>query len=299
MGDLIDPHIKLKEKIDQKDYVDINNLQIICSKIDKTTLKLELDYKLHRAEGLRGSLKCINEFMYYDNDKLIGYIGICRFGRNTLEVNGMVHPEYRRRGIFKTLFSFVKDEWNKEESLRMLLLCDDHSSSGLEFIRNSCSVIHDHSEYEMFLRSSLEQDLKANKVVLRKAMNPDAKEIAWQNSVYFEKEYKEEDLLMPEEEEKCGTSIYLAENDNGVIGKVHLEVSEGTGGIYGLGVLPEYRNKGYGREILVRAIEKLQERNIKGIMLQVAVKNKRALNLYCSCGFEVTSTMDYFEMQKE
>jgi ribosomal protein S18 acetylase RimI-like enzyme len=237
--------------------------------------------------------------MYYDDDNLIGYIGICRFGGNTLEVNGMVHPEYRRRGIFKTLFSLVKDEWYKRESQRLLLLCDHHSSSGLEFIRHSGNVTHDHSEYEMFLRSGSKQDVKANNVGLKKAMNLDAKEIAWQNSVYFDKEYKEEDLLLPEEEEKCGTSIYLAEVDNKVIGKVHLEVSEGNGGIYGLGVLPEYRNKGYGREILVRAIEKLKERNLKDIMLQVAVKNNRALNLYCSCGFEITSTMDYFEMQKE
>ena len=298
MGDLINPHIKLKGKLDQKDYTDINNLQKLCSELDHTTLKLELDYKLRRAEGLNGSLKNINEFMVYNENKLIGYIGICHFGGNAIEVNGMVHPEYRRRGIFKTLFSFVKDEWGKRESQKMLLLSDNNSLSGLEFIKRSCTANHAHSEYEMFLSGNPKQDLNLYNVVLRKATNQDAKEIARQNAVYFEIEYKEEDLLIPEEEEQRGTSIYLAEVDHTVIGKVHLELSDGVGGIYGLGVLPEYRKKGYGREILARAIEKLKERNLKDIMLQVEVKNRSALNLYSSCGFEVTSTMDYFEMSK-
>jgi len=39
------------------------------------------------------------------------------------------------------------------------------------------------------------------------------------------------------------------------------------------------------------SIEKLKEEDLKHIMLQVAVKNKNALNLYKSCGFEETSTM--------
>lgn len=298
MGELINPHIKLKEKLDQKDYTDINNLQKLCSELDQTTLKLELDYKLRRAEGLNGSLNNINEFMYYDETDLIGYIGICHFGGNVIEVNGMVHPEYRRRGVYRKLFSLVKDEWGKRKAQKMLLLSDNNSLSGLGFIKYSSAANHDHSEYEMFFRSNPKQDLDLNNVVLRKATNHDAKEIAWQNSVYFEIEYEEEDLLMPEEEEKCGTSIYLAEVDNIVIGKVHLEIREGVGGIYGLGVLPEYRNKGYGREILTRAMEEFKEKNLIDIMLQVTVKNKSALKLYCSCGFEVTSTMDYYEISK-
>lgn len=299
MGDLRNPHLKLKEKLDQKDYIDINNLQKLCSELDQPTLKLELDYKLRRSEALNGSINNINEFMYYDENYLIGYIGICHFGGDAIEVNGMVHPEYRRRGVFKALFSFVKDEWGKRESQKMLLLSDNNSLSGLEFIKRNCAANYDHSEYEMFLSCNPKEDLNLYNVVLRKATNQDAKEIARQNAVYFEIEYKEDDLLIPEEEEQLGTSIYLAEVDHTVIGKVHLELSDGVGGIYGLGVLPEYRKKGYGREILSRAIEKLKERNLKDIMLQVEVKNKSALKLYSSCGFEVTSTMDYFEMCKE
>jgi ribosomal protein S18 acetylase RimI-like enzyme len=88
--------------------------------------------------------------------------------------------------------------------------------------------------------------------------------------------------------------IYLAEKDRQVVGKVHLQISAAVSGIYGLGVLPEYRGKGLGRAILLRAIEKLKEAESNAIMLQVAAENATALSLYKSCGFQETSVMDYF-----
>lgn len=295
MSEIKNPNIKLKEKLDANDYEDIKNLKKLCLETDQTTLKLELDYKLSRAEEKSEGLKSINEFMFYDESKLIGYAGIGYYGGDAIEVNGMVHPEYRRKGVFSRLFSLVKDEWGKRKPLRMLLLSDHNSVSGLEFIK-STGAVYDTSEYEMYLRNNAKKDLQTGNVLLRKATNNDAKEVTRQNSEYFGVEHKDEDIIMPEEEEKRGLIIYIAEVDNKTVGKVHLEVSNALGGIYGLGVLPEYRRKGYGREILIKSIEKLREYNLKEIMLQVAVKNKNALDLYTSCGFEETSTMDYYRM---
>ncbi|MEG0772713.1 GNAT family N-acetyltransferase [Clostridium sp.] len=294
MEKIKNPSIKLKEKLGTNEYTEINNLQKICLEEDKTTLKLEIDYKLSRLQEEDKSISNINEFLYYDKDMLIGYIGICEFGRGIMEVNGMVHPGYRRRGVFKRLFSLVKDEWHKRESKKMFLLSDNDSVTGLEFIK-STGASHAHSEYEMFLKNDEHQRLIAKNVVLRKATNEDGREIAWQNSIYFNMKFNEADILMPEEEEKCGSYIYMAEVNNKIIGKVHLEISDGVGGIFGLGVLPEYRKKGYGREILVGAIEKLKEKGSKELMLQVEAKNSNALNLYKSCGFQETSTMNYYE----
>ncbi|MBO9597784.1 MAG: GNAT family N-acetyltransferase, partial [Cohnella sp.] len=96
---------------------------------------------------------------------------------------------------------------------------------------------------------------------------------------------------------KRGMTVYLAEVGHRVIGKAHLQLSSGTGSIYGLGVLPEFRGQGYGRAILLRAVHRLKEANAGNIMLQVAVDNINALGLYQSCGFEETSTMDYYELR--
>jgi predicted acetyltransferase len=278
MREIKNSYVKLKERLDKSDIDDISDLQRLCLEMDGVALKLEIDYKRSRAEVKTDNLSNINELMYYEGNKLIGYIGICNFGGTAIEVNGMVHPEYRRRGVFKKLFSLVKDEWEKGKIVKMLLLSDSSSIPGQEFIK-STGAIYDNSEYEMFLRNSLKEKLVSHDVVLRKATNEDAREIAVQNSIYFGEEFKEEDISMPEEEEKHGSITYLAEINKKIIGKVRLDICEGIGGIYGVGIHPEYRGNGYGRELLVLSIVKLKEKNLKDIMLQVSVKNKNALKI--------------------
>jgi GNAT superfamily N-acetyltransferase len=291
MSEIKNPSIKLKEELMQKDYDDINYLRELCINVDDVSLKLELEYKVDKSKNKH--LKDINEFMYYDDDLLIGYIGICDFGGDNLEANGMVHPDYRINGVFTKLFSLVKDEWNKRYKKSMLLLSDNNSISGLRFIKKEC-CIYDHSEYEMLLKNNFIQEKRVSDIKLKIATADDAKEISYQNSIYFGIEYNGESFAFPEEGEK--SFIYLAMVDNTIIGKVHLEINKGIGGIYGLGVLTKYRSKGYGRQILIMAIEKLKEKNSNEIILQVEVKNSNALNLYKSCGFEETSIMDYYRM---
>lgn len=291
----MNPSIKLKENLSVKDFEEINHLRNLCLESDQTSSKLELDYKLNRAETQSDRLNHINEFMYYEDDILVGYLGFCCFEGTTIEINGMVHPEYRKRGIFKMLFSLAKDEWDKRDCPKVLLLCDHNSVSGQEFIK-STGAVYCHSEYEMYLKNDSKFSPAPNNMIFRKATNEDAKEIARQNAIYFQEELPDEDLAMPEEQEKFGSFVFLAEADGKVIGKTHLEINNEVGGIYGLGVLPEYRGKGYGKELLIQSVKKLNESGCREIMLQVAVKNKTALSIYKSCGFEETSTMDYFEM---
>lgn len=287
--------IKITNFLSKPDYDKINRLQALCADADKTSLKLELDYKLAKGEEAGHNLQELNEFMSFDGDLLTGYIGICGFGGDTLEVNGMVHPDYRRQCIFKKLFSLVKDEWTRRSSRRMLVLSDRNSVSGQAFVK-SAGAVHEHSEYEMFIRGSRKK-APERRLFLRKATNGDAKEIARLNVICFN-EIDEENPIMPEEEEKCGMEIYIAELENLPVGKIHLETSNGIGGIYGFGILPEYRGMGYGRELLTRGVEILKEKGNKEIKLQVEVKNEKALTLYKSCGFETTSVMDYFEFIK-
>ncbi|MFZ5969065.1 MAG: GNAT family N-acetyltransferase [Bacillota bacterium] len=297
MKELENTSMRMKEKLTQKDYDEIHHLESICLENNPISLKLELDYKLGRAKWNQEIQKVNNEFMFYENDLLIGYMGICDFGGPELEVNGMVHPDFRRIGVFKNLYASVKEEFNKRAVHKMLLLSDHHSLSGQEFIKTT-GAVYDFSEFEMYLRNSVNETDFTSRITLRKAANQDAREIAVQNAIYAGRAFDEAQITLPEDEEKSGFTIFIAELDSKIIGKVGLEVNKSIGGIYGLGVLPEYRGMGYGREILMGSIEKLKEKNAQEIKLQVVTKNSNALNLYKSCGFEVTSTMDYYAITK-
>lgn len=294
---IINPSIKLKNTIDHNDYKNIKSLENTCWEHDKTSLKLELDYKLSNGKQNKKDLVNINEFMYFNNDELIGYLGICDFGGEEIEINGMVHPEYRRMGVFKKLFSLAHDEWQKRKSSSMLLLSDHNSSAGIEFIKTVCDV-YAHSEYDMLLNNNKFQGNNYNRLKLRKVTKDDASEISRQNSIYFNMEFIEEDNIETEAGNYKNIT-YMAENENGAIGKVRIEINNKQGGIYGLGVLPEYRGLGYGREILSLAIEELIKNNAEIIFLQVLTDNKNALNLYKSCGFEERYTMDYFIIRND
>lgn len=303
-----DAWIKLKEIINNEDYIKIKQLQNLCEKIEDIKLKLELDYKLALVNQST-NINLINEFMYFIGDELIGYMGIVSFGGNVkkLEVNGMVHPDYRRKGIFSTLFNLIIAESERRNSVEILLLSDKMAISGQNFIKK-IGATYDHSEYDMYLDYELVPNHNSsNEIKLRKATNIDSTEINKQNAIYFNEENHDYDMdvtidlgltFNPEEEEKRGVITYLAIINNEIIGKINLQIYDGTGGIYGFGVLPEYRRKGYGRSILLLAVKMLKEKGARKTMLQVESKNSNALRLYKECGFYETSVMDYYKLVK-
>ena len=281
---------KLKENLNNNDFNDINDLKSICFVHDNTNLKIEIDYKLSNvAKNNDKTSSIINEFMLYDENKLIGYAGICDFGGEEIEVNGMVHPDYRRKGIFTRLFSLLKDEFNKRDNKAMLLLSDNNSVSGIEFIKNMTDDFS-HSEYDMNLDMDATQNESFDNLIFRKALIGDINKIKEANFEFFS---------VNDIEDISSGITYLLETDNIIIGKVRLEAIDNNGGIYGLEILPKYRGNGYGRELLILSIKKLKESNVKIINLQVETDNKNALNLYKSCGFKENYTMDYYRLKKE
>ncbi|MBO4735782.1 MAG: GNAT family N-acetyltransferase [Paludibacteraceae bacterium] len=57
----------------------------------------------------------------------------------------------------------------------------------------------------------------------------------------------------------------------------------------GFAIFKQYQGKGYGKQSLKAIIQKMRSGNEnKEIVLRVAKKNTKALNLYKSCGFEIT-----------
>jgi len=287
----VDQVICLKEYITEKDYKEINSLQEICSINDKVNLKLELDYKLEVAKDSEIVLNNINEFLYYIDDTLVGYLGISRFGRNIGEINGMTHPNWRRKGIFKKLFEIAIDEFSERNFDKILLLSDGKSDSGGEFI-NNIGGKYDFSEYRMKRVSSVIPE-RIKSISLRKAGKDDIKEIAKQNSIYFND--SEEDMETSEIKEVLHESTHMVELNGKIIGKINIEYSEKSAFICGFGILPDFRGKGYGKAALKEAIYQINEKSIYEIELDVECKNSTALNLYKACGFEEKSIMNYYK----
>lgn len=256
--------IILSSGINEEQYKEISILESICHKHDNICFKFELDYKMQKNIQLNSSE--VNEFLYYNHNKLIGYLGICSFDDNELELNGMVHPDFRNQDIFTHLYQLAYDEFNKRSAKILLFICDKKSTLGLKFIEKLKSSYH-HAEYDMYLDATV-----------------------FSRDIEYHLDMHEID------KEK---HLFVGKKDNKIVGEVRLENRPELGGIYGLEVLPEFRRKGYGREILTWSIEKLISLGSEKIFLQVDTTNGNALNLYKSCGFVEEVVMLYYTVHKK
>jgi ribosomal protein S18 acetylase RimI-like enzyme len=282
--------ICLKEYINEKDYNEISVLYEICSENDKVNLKLELDYKLNMLKNFEIGLNNINEFLYYINDELVSYLGISSFGGGAAEINGMTHPKWRRKGIFKKLLEIAAEQCEKRKFDKILLLSDGKSDSGGDFIK-TVGGKYDFSEYRMRRVSSISPE-RLDSIRLRKAVKSDGKEIGKQNSIYFND--SEENESNEEAVDSFNESAYMVEFEGNVIGKINIECSEEYAFIYGFGIIPDYRGKGHGKAALKEALHLINEKDIHTVELDVECRNSRALNLYKDCGFEEQSIMNYY-----
>ncbi|MCB2308130.1 GNAT family N-acetyltransferase [Clostridium estertheticum] len=289
---ILNQAICLKQYISEREYKEINQLEVICSLKDKTNLKLELDYKVSVTKNDYIGLKEINEYLYYVEDVLVAYLGISSFGGNNGEINGMTHPDFRRKGLFTKLFKLATEECQKRNFNNIFLLSDGKSRSGNFFIKAVCGK-YDFSEYRMkLLNKTILENI--NSISLRKAEKTDKREIARQNAIFFYG--SEEGESFPEEEEIINMITYMIELNKAIIGKIRIEYSDNSAFICGFGILPNFRGKGYGKKALKEVLRIINEENISDVELDVESKNNNALNLYKACGFEEMSVMNYYRV---
>lgn len=77
--------------------------------------------------------------------------------------------------------------------------------------------------------------------------------------------------------------FYLAQKMNQAVGILNLDTTKGL--INNIGVDPQQRGKGYGKQIMLFGLQQLQKNGCKQANLGVHVENKPAIHLYESVGF--------------
>ena len=241
------------------------------------------------------------DFLYYEQGQLVGYLGIENYGTSEKNVLGTVHPEHRRKGIARLLLHAAKEEGRHSGIEQFVLLCERASTSGTAFAQ----AIHahfDYSEHEMVLGTFQERLVFDERITIRQAINP--------NDVDALITIMATDMENVEHAQRYVTDMIKKDNqrfylmtfggpDLGCdepIGSLRLVNLPEAIGIYGFVVRPDYRGKGYGRQLLQEVIRIIRAESSKDIMLEVDVTNINALGLYLSLGFETKTTYDYYNL---
>ncbi|RAU92004.1 GNAT family N-acetyltransferase [Paenibacillus sp. YN15] len=291
-GTIRNDSIVIKQYITPTQFAEINRLEAVCRNHDGTNLKLETEYRLNRPKSAAPEITELNEFLYYADGELAAYLGIASFGGgNAAELNGMTHPDFRRKGIFSRLYGLALAECRKRGFDKILLLSDGKSGSGQGFIR-SVSGTYDFSEYRMRLQPVGPVE-RSGLVSLRKAGNGDVPELEKLDTAIFGG--IGEERVLPEEEELRGEVTYLVNRGETAIGRIKITYSDSAAFISGFGIVPECRGRGFGKAALREALQLIREQNIPQAELDVECKNSNALHLYTSCGFQDVSVMDYYQ----
>lgn len=82
------------------------------------------------------------------------------------------------------------------------------------------------------------------------------------------------------------TEKYVLFIDEEVAGFIEFSILLDTGEILMLGVDGRYQGRGFGSMLIGLAFEKMKDRGVKDVYLDVSVNNKKAIDFYKEKGFE-------------
>jgi ribosomal protein S18 acetylase RimI-like enzyme len=275
-----------KQTLTEIEATAIEQLIINCNTYEKLHMRLSLD-ALRKRPGDE-----TNDFLYYEDEILVGYLSVESWGTKEREATGMVHPDYRRKGIFSALLTATKKECQQRGVQKLILVCQHTSQSGQAFVK-SLGAQHEYSEHEMVLGTFREKQIFHEGLHMRQANMSDLDTIVSilatdSGNVESVKQWIKKCLEEP------AWRFYLATLDDKPLGCLRLDDMGDQVGIYAFEVRLGYRGLGYGRQMLEQAIRIIRSESQKPIMLDVETDNTNAIGLYCSCGFEIKTTYDYY-----
>ncbi|MBO0778312.1 MAG: GNAT family N-acetyltransferase [Ktedonobacteraceae bacterium] len=269
---------------------EIEHLARLCNQHDGLDLKLNWNVLRSRPHNQ------LNDFLYYADGQLVGFLALFSFNSQEGEISGMVHPDYRRRGIFNSLFDAARQECHHRGLPTMLLIVEQASPAGQAFAQH-LQTTYDHSEYKMILQEPRLPNTPSPRLLFRPARPQDTHILAHITAQAFHMPEREVNWYTEKVMTEPDRFYFVGDLEGTVIGKIDVSLSEKEAIIFGFAVLPAYQGQGYGRQILAQTIQQIRAKGQQLIWLEVATENRQALSLYQSCGFKETGSYDYYRLQ--
>lgn len=285
--------IKKKNILTSEDIQQIIHFTTYCERNDGLEYKpsLYVDVLQTRNEAQ------VNDFLYYQDDKLVGFVSMYEFERPTkLELIGMVHPSFRRQKICSNLLDAAFDEIKKRNINELLFIVNAASTSGNAFAK-SFGLQISFSEYSMqFKRDSTSFIEMKDTLQLVPASTENLTTISKIASEAFGDSLQDTITWLHKTITSTNRYLYMALFNREAVGTITVSHEEEVTSISGFAVDPSYQGRGFGKNILQNTVQRLLQEGNRNITLEVETKNENALQLYKHCGFEITASYHYYDL---
>ena len=240
-------------------------------------------------------------FLYYQDGELLGLLSVYADNED-VEVAILVAPDYRRKGIARSLF----DKFQKETASYPIqsvtfqterVFLDGHpdlaSHWGLvEDAATETWLGKDRTSYTLDSRSDVEVLLAATSYLeeiaqLHHQAFSDAEETLEVSRRYIAEALKDSNSL-----------LYILLKEGQLVGLCSVDLSGNSNYLYGLAVAEAYRGQGYGSYLAKSVVNQLIAQNDKSFQIAVEDDNAGAKHLYEKIGF-VKQTQVVYLKQKE
>ena len=233
----------------------------------------------------------VHDLLWWEDDRLLGFLGIYAFGGQATEVTGMVDPDARRRGIGRALLDAALPLCRERSRSRLLLVVPRTSPGGRDLAR-SYGMTFDHSEHALTLRTRPDDATGGPEIGTRQATTDDIPVL----SKLYDDAFHDGGQVDPSRlaGERSRTLMIMREGEP--VGTIAVHREQARGAIYAFAVDPAWRGRGIGREVLRNVCQEQFDTGADHVTLEVEVDNDGALGLYTSVGFEMRATDDYYEL---
>ncbi|EGW37639.1 GNAT family N-acetyltransferase [Desulfosporosinus sp. OT] len=279
--------IKSYNKLNKKAINEVLNLEKVCQEHDKLKGSVFLDTSLNFDQSIKST------FLLYENRELISILSMFIPTQEEAEISAFTLPEYRRNGYFKALLDKAVEELRKLDIQNILFVCEKQSISG-KGVSTTLNAEYDHTEYSMRFNKTRYEYRDMFRLSLITTHFKDLNKLIDISMKIFNDGYEDSKSIIENCLQSETRELYLAVLNDEIIGMGSINQERDEALIFGLGIVPEHRGKGYGKELLQLIIDRLWQMGKTELMLDVDSDNVCALELYKKSGFQIEVAFEYY-----
>jgi len=240
----------------------------------------------------------VQDLLWWEDDRLVGYVGLQRFGTHPVELAGMVAPDARRRGVGTALLDAALGLLADLDDRRPPLLVVPAGHVGGRALARSRGARHAHDEHALALTGDPAPGVDDPRLTLAPAGPADVDDVARVLAAGFGQPAGDVAAALAAQTDRERT--WVGRLDGAAVVTLRLSLLDGPdgprGAVHGFAVDPAHQGRGLGRVALRRTCTHLRAAGAVAVGLEVETSNDRALGLYRSVGFEPVGGEEYWAL---